>query len=122
MARILIVDDEEGIRSLLKRLLTLHGHTTDAAADGGEAIDRLQAKKYDLMITDNNMPKITGPQAIAVIRSSEKFRRLKIIMLTVASQTKDVDEVYGMGIDGYLLKPINVHKLLGTVATALNAA
>jgi CheY-like chemotaxis protein len=119
MAKILVVDDEEGVRSLLKRLLGLHNHAVDTANDGAEAIDQLQRKNYDLMIIDHRMPKITGPQAVEIIRSSGKFKALRVLMLTGVSFTKDVDAAYELGILGYLLKPINVQRLLQKVEGAL---
>jgi CheY-like chemotaxis protein len=119
MARILVVDDEEGVRALLKRLLGLHNHAVDTVNDGAEAIDQLQRKHYDLMIIDHRMPKITGPEALAVIRSSDKLKTLRVLMLTGVSLIKDVDEAFEMGILGYLIKPINVKKLLEKVEGSL---
>ena len=74
MARILVVDDEEPIRDLVKRLLCLHGHSVDTVIDGTEAVDQLQKKRYDLMIIDRFMPKMSGVDAVAMIRSSPKFQ------------------------------------------------
>lgn len=117
--KVLIVDDEAGVRAVLQRLLALHGYQADAVQDGGEAIDRLESGRYDLMIIDSSMPNISGPEAISIIRSSPKFKGLKIVMFTGASKTGDVDEAFGLGVDGYLLKPMNVGRLLNAVSTAL---
>jgi CheY-like chemotaxis protein len=121
-SKVLIVDDDVSVCALLKRLLALHGYAADAVSDGGEAIDRLQSQHYDLMIIDRGMPNISGPEAVAIIRSSPRFRDLKIVMFTGASLTKEVDEAFGLGIDGYLLKPVNVGRLLHTVSSALSPA
>jgi CheY-like chemotaxis protein len=120
--KVLVVDDEANVRSLLKRLLALHGYAADTVSDGEEAIDRLQSQHYDLMIIDNSMPKISGPEAISIIRSSPKFKDLKIVMFTGASLTKEVDAAFELGIDGYLLKPVNVGRFLSTVSSTLSAA
>lgn len=120
--KVLIVDDEAGVCAMIKRLLALHGYEADVVNDGGAAIDRIQSGNYDLMIIDNDMPRITGPEAVAIIRSSPRFKALKIIMFTGASQTKDVNEAYELGVDGYILKPMNVGRLLQTVSSALFAA
>lgn len=119
MARILIVDDEESIRDLVKRLLSLHGHSVETAVNGVEAVDRLQKQKYDLMIIDRYMPKMSGVDAVALIRTSPKFKDLKILMVTMTSTTKDVDEAFDAGVDGYVVKPFDMNKLLEKVNLTL---
>ena len=122
MARILVVDDEETVRAVVKRLLTLHDHSVDTAADGAEAIDRLQKRRYDLMIIDRNMPRMSGVEAVAVIRTSPRFKDLKILMVTQESTTKTIDEAYERGVDGYVVKPFDMNKLLQKVKLALPPA
>jgi DNA-binding response OmpR family regulator len=122
MARILVVDDEEQVRDLLRRLLSLHGHAVDTAADGGEAVDRLQKTAYDLMIIDRNMPKLSGMDAVAMLRTSPRFKRLKILMATMISTTKDVDEAFEAGVDGYVVKPFNMDALIAKVERTLLAS
>lgn len=119
MAKILVVDDEEPIRALVKRLLSLHGHAVDTADDGAAAIDQLQKKRYDLMIIDHFMPKMSGVDAVAVIRSSPKFKDLKILMVTQTSLTKDIDVAFEAGIDGYVIKPFNMKSILEKVESTL---
>ena len=119
MAKILVVDDEEPIRALVKRLLSLHGHAVDTADDGAAAVDQLQKKRYDLMIIDHFMPKMSGIDAVAVIRSSPAFRDLKILMVTLTSVTKDIDEAFEAGIDGYVIKPFNMNQILEKVEKTL---
>jgi len=119
MARILVVDDEEPIRELLRRLLSLHGHAVDTASNGAEAVDRLQKAAYDLMIIDRAMPKLSGVDAVAMLRTSPKFKRLKILMATMTSTTKDVDEAFEAGVDGYVVKPFNMEALVAKVERTL---
>lgn len=119
MAQILVVDDEASIREIARKLLTLHGHAVDTAADGSEAIERLEKKDYDLMLLDHFMPKIPGIQVVEIVRTSPKFKKLKILMLTSMTVTKDVDEAFEAGIDGYVIKPFNMKHLIETVKKAL---
>lgn len=119
MARILIVDDEEAIRDLVKRLLSLHGHSVDTASDGTEVVDQLQKKHYDLMIIDRSMPKMSGTDAVTLIRSSPKFKGLKILMVTLTSLNKDIDAAFEAGIDGYVIKPFDMNRLLEKVESTL---
>lgn len=119
MARILVVDDEAPIREIARKLLTLHGHKVDTAADGSLAIDMLEKTDYDLMLLDHFMPKISGIQTVSIVRTSPKFKKLKILMLTSLSVTKDVDEAFEAGIDGYIIKPFTMKHLIGKVEDTL---
>ncbi|MFA6092649.1 MAG: response regulator [Elusimicrobiota bacterium] len=119
MAKILIADDEEPIRSLVKRLLSIHGHKVDGAADGAEAIEMLQKGSYDLVILDRQMPKLSGIEVLAIVRTNPKFQSLKILMFTQASTTKDVDEAFESGVDGYIVKPFRGQQFFDKVQALL---
>ncbi len=119
MAHILIVDDEESIRELIKMVLETHGHTFDMATNGSEALEHLRKKKFDLVIMDRNMPKMTGVQAVAVLRTNPAFKDLKVIMCTSASVAKEVDEAFQAGANDYILKPLNLQLLATKVGKHL---
>lgn len=118
-ARILVVDDEASVRLMLTKLLILHGYAVDAVNDGAQAIDQLQKNSYGLMILDRYMPVMDGLTAASIIRSSPKFEDVKILMLTGDSVTKDVDDSYEAGIDGYIVKPFMVKNLLEKISHIL---
>lgn len=122
MGHILIVDDDESVRELIKDILTMHGHTMDLAANGSEAVAFVVKKPYDLVIMDRNMPKTDGVQAVAIIRSNPKYKSLKILMCTSVSVTREVDEAFEAGANDYILKPINMTQLVTKVAKALGQA
>lgn len=117
--RILIVDDEAPVRLMLTKLLTLHGYAVDAVEDGAQAIDQIQKCAYGLMILDRAMPVMDGLTAASIIRSSPRFADMKILMLTGDSVTRDVDDSFGAGIDGYIVKPFVVKSLLEKIAHIL---
>lgn len=119
MSRILVVDDEEAVRALLKRLLSLHSYTVDTAVDGADAVDQLQKRTYDLLIIDRNMPKMSGVDAVAILRTCPRFNALKILMLTHDSITRDIDEAFEKGVDGYIVKPFEMNKLLMKIERTL---
>lgn len=114
--RILVVDDEPSVRTMLKKLLVLHGHTVDTAGDGSEAIDRLESHTYGLMILDRFMPVMDGLTTAGIIRSSPKYKSMKILMLTGGSITKDVDDSFEAGVDGYVVKPFSIKNLIEKIA------
>lgn len=119
MADILIVDDEECIRDLLKEVVTVDGHKSHLAASGTEAFDILRKKSIDLVLVDRNMPGMSGIEIVQLIRRNPKTAKMKVLMCTAASVTKEVEEAFAAGADDYILKPLNFQAVLGKVAKAL---
>ena len=121
MARILIVDDEEYIRDLIKEILSPAGHEFHLAADGSRAVEVLRKKPVDLAIVDRNMPGISGIELVQLIRQNPKTASVKVLMCTASSVTKEVDEAFAAGADDYVLKPLNFAALTAKVSKALAA-
>lgn len=119
MARILIIDDEENIRALIKEVLIPQGHQFELAAGGAQALDILRKQKIDLVIIDRNMPGMTGIEVVQLIRQNPKTKGVKVLMCTASSVTKEIDEAFHAGADDYVLKPLSFPALLGKVAKAL---
>ena len=119
MARILIVDDEESIREIIKEALMALGHELKLAANGVEAFEILRRQTIDLAIVDRNMPGMTGIEVVQLIRQNPKTKGVKVLMCTGSSMTKDIDEAFNAGADDYVLKPLNFPALLGKVTKAL---
>lgn len=122
MAKILIVDDEESIRELVKEVLSSNGHEFYLAADGAQAFEVLRKKPLDLAIVDRNMPGMTGIEVVQLIRQNPKTSKMKVLMCTGSSVTKEIDEAFAAGADDYVLKPLNFAQLLAKVAKALGTA
>jgi CheY-like chemotaxis protein len=113
MSRILIVDDEESIRTLLGEVLGSNGYECDAVGTAMEALKRIEASDYSLVIMDQNMPLMTGAQAIGRLRSNPKHRGLPILMCTSRPLAEDV------GANAYIVKPIDLQRLLDAVKRAV---
>lgn len=122
MARVLIADDEEPIRDLIKEVLAAEGHEFLLAENGAQALELLRLKGADLCIIDRNMPGMSGIDVVKVIRSNPKLDKVKLLMCTAASVTAEIDEAFNAGADDYVLKPLNFPALLAKVAKALAKA
>lgn len=124
MARILIADDEEAIRDLIKEVISSAGgdHEFLLAENGAKALDLAKSKGADLAIIDRNMPGLSGIEVVQALRLNPKLAKLKILMCTAASVTKEIDEAFAAGADDYLLKPLNFQALIGKVVKALAKA
>jgi len=115
--RILVVDDEPMIRQLNIKMLIDAGYHVDAAEDGAVAWDTLQLKSYDLLITDNSMPKVSGVELIEKVRTAGMA--LPVIMATGSLPEREFTWHPKVKPAAVLLKPYTLAKFLGTVKTVL---
>lgn len=116
MANILIVDDDAAIRDLIKEVLAAQGHVFTMAASGAEALDRIGKTKFDLVILDRNMPKMSGLGVLKTLRASPATAKLKVLICTAAEMLAEVDEAFSAGATDYIVKPLDFAKLTAKVA------
>jgi DNA-binding response OmpR family regulator len=117
--RILLVDDEESIRTLLAFPLRKDGYEVVPAADGQEALDRFRETTFDLVVLDVMMPAVDGLEVCRRLRAGST---VPIIMLT--AKTEEVDKIVGLelGADDYITKPFSVREFRSRVKAALRRA
>ncbi len=117
--RILLVDDEQAIQTLLTYPLRKDGYEVVSAQDGREALDRFAAEQFDLVVLDIMMPRLDG---IEVCRRLRARSQVPIIMLT--AKDNEGDKVLGleMGADDYITKPFSVREFRSRVRAALRRA
>lgn len=113
MKRILLADDEEVLRMLTVDTLEDEGFEIDEAEDGQEAVDMLETKRYDLLILDYMMPRMTGLEVVKYVRA--KNTPIKILMLTAKSQQQDIECLKDAGANYYMAKPFSPTKLVEAV-------
>ncbi|MDD6255706.1 MAG: response regulator transcription factor [Eubacteriales bacterium] len=116
MARLLIVDDEEKIREVVKEYAEFEGYEIDEAEDGMEAVSMCRENDYDLIILDIMMPKLDGFSACKEIK---KIKDIPVIMMSARSE--EYDKLFGfeLGIDDYVTKPFSPKELMARVAAVL---
>jgi DNA-binding response OmpR family regulator len=115
-ARILLVDDEQAVQTLLTYPLRKEGYDVVAAMDGQEALDRFAEQRFDLVVLDIMLPKMDG---IEVCRRLRTHSQVPIIMLTAKGD--EIDKVVGleMGADDYITKPFSVREFRSRIKAAL---
>lgn len=114
--RILIVDDEEVVRSLCSRLLTPLGYPVETAADGRQALACLEKQPFDLVITDYKMPgDLDGLELGLLIK--RRFPGTQIILMTAFPAVDTAVEMLRMGAHDYLIKPFEQAELIRCVKT-----
>lgn len=106
--RILVVDDNDDNRYTLTLYLELEGYTNiETAQDGEEAIARLKAERFDLVLLDLQMPKVDGYQVLAWLKGEAPLRDLPVIMISALNEMNSVVRCIELGAVDYLLKPFN---------------
>ena len=116
--RLLIVEDEPGIRNLLAQLFRAEGYETDVAVDGEEAIVYLQKTVYDLLLMDVNMPGRTG---IEVLRHQDQIgRRVRTILMTALGEKEAMEEAKRLGVVAFFGKPFDIFELKKEVTVQIS--
>ncbi|MEM9217158.1 MAG: response regulator transcription factor [Cyanobacteria bacterium P01_F01_bin.150] len=116
---ILVADDDLGIRVAISDYLELSGYLVTTAADGQEALAKLEQELPHLLIADINMPRLNGHELVKRIRRRPLFRLLPVIFLTERTSVKDRVRGYEVGCDVYLPKPFNLEELSVIVRSLL---
>ena len=116
--RILVVDDEDALRTVLSSELEGEGYEVDQAADGDEAIEIVQKKPFHLVLLDIKMPKVDGFEVLKFIK--EKYPHVKVIMLTGFADLKNAIESKKLGAEDFVSKPYDLVDLLTTIERVLS--
>lgn len=109
MYKILITDDEEKIRALIKKYVIFEGHTAFEASNGMEAVEICQNETFDIIIMDIMMPELDGFSAVKEIR---KKQDIPVIMLSARGEEYDKIHGFELGIDDYVVKPFSPKELM----------
>ncbi|MBL0067905.1 MAG: response regulator [Chitinophagaceae bacterium] len=115
-SNILIVDDDDSIRSLLNQELGDAGYTIEEASNGKEALDKVRANRPDLIILDIMMPEMNGFDVAAVLKNDPNTMDIPIIVLSVV---QDKARGFRIGVDRYLTKPIDTNLLFNEIGSLL---
>jgi two-component system chemotaxis response regulator CheY len=110
--RILIVDDFSTMRRIVKNLLNDLGFMNTAEAeDGKSALTALHGSPFDFVVTDWNMPGMTGIELLKAIRSDPKLAKLPVLMVTAEAKREQIVEAAQCGVNGYIIKPFTADTL-----------
>jgi len=119
--KILIVEDNEINRKLLRDILRYHGYDVIEAVNGAEAVEMARAHKVDLILMDIQMPVMNGYEAIKTLRNNPLTKEIRIIAVTSFVMKGDKEKALEAGADEYLCKPIDTRELPVIVKRILEA-
>jgi two-component system chemotaxis response regulator CheY len=110
--KILIVDDFSTMRRIIKNLLRDLGFTNTSEADDGlTALPMLQSGAFDFLVTDWNMPGMSGIDLLREVRKDERLKSLPVLMVTAEAKREQIIEAAQAGVNGYVVKPFTAQAL-----------
>ena len=119
MKRILAVDDSASVRQMVHFTLQSAGYDVVDAVDGKDGLDKAGKNKFDMIITDLNMPNLDGIGLISAVRKLPGYSFVPILMLTTESQAEKKDAGRKAGATGWIVKPFNAEQLTGVLQKLL---
>lgn len=115
--QIMIVDDSATVRQVLRITLEDGGYEVMEAIDGQDALDQLTKSRFDLVVTDLQMPNLDGLSLIRAVRKDTCNRLTPIVVLTTESKTEIKEEGKAAGVSGWIIKPFKPEQILNVVRT-----
>lgn len=110
--KILIVDDSPTMRRILVNTVIKAGYSdVKEAEDGKDALAKLMAGDYELLMTDWNMPNMNGLELVQTVRADEKLKNIPILMVTTRNMKEDIVNAIKSGVNGYIVKPFDAKTL-----------
>ncbi|EED28582.1 chemotaxis protein CheY [Vibrio sp. 16] len=115
MTKILAVDDSVSIRQMVSHTLKDAGYQVETANDGQDALSKVMSTKFDVVISDVNMPNMGGFELVKALRAKPQYKFIPILMLTTETSTDKKMQGKSAGATGWLVKPFNPETLLKTL-------
>lgn len=115
MTKILAVDDSVSIRQMVSHTLKDAGYQVETANDGKDALNKVMGTKFDVVISDVNMPNMGGFELVKALREKPQYKFIPILMLTTETSADKKMQGKSAGATGWLVKPFNPETLLKTL-------
>jgi DNA-binding NtrC family response regulator len=121
MSKLLIIDDERGIRNTLREILADEGHEVEVAENGKQGLEMAQAKAYDLIFCDIKMPEMDGMELLKALKEGEDAIDTPIVMITGHGDVETAVQALKLGAYDFLVKPLDLNRILITTKNALES-
>ncbi len=121
MAKLLIIDDERGIRNTLREILADEGNDVDVAENGKQGHSMAQAKAYDLIFSDIKMPEMDGIELLTALKQGDETAETPVVMISGHGDVETAVQALKLGAYDFLLKPLDLNRILITTKNALES-
>ena len=119
--KVLVVEDSPTMRQLIVfALKRIRGFQISEANDGVDGLKKLSADKFDLIVTDINMPIMDGLKLVSMVRNDPNYKETPIIIITTEGANEDRERALALGANEYITKPIQTMQILETVKKLMN--
>ncbi len=118
--KILVSDDNQDMRNILRMRLEVNGYEVVEARDGEEALERFKEESPDLLILDLMMPKISGFEVCRMLKFDKMNEEVPIIVLSALDQQTDREKAISSGADAYFIKPFDLELLLAKIVSLID--
>lgn len=115
MKRILVIEDDESIRKLIAKFLSLHQWECLEAGNGAEAKMMLQREKTDLIICDINLPDMTGNDILTFVKGEQALSSIPFVVISAYTSQPDIDRSMALGANDYITKPFSYRDLVARI-------
>ena len=119
MTTILIIEDDDIVRKLVRKILVREGYQVMEASDGNSGTQLAQEKQPDLIICDIMMPQLNGYQVLELLQCNQETEAIPFIFLTAKAEKQHMRQGMQLGADDYLTKPFTKSELLGAISARL---
>ncbi|MRR33389.1 response regulator [bacterium] len=121
--KVLIIEDSPTMRQLIAfALKRLQGVRIVEASDGVDGLKKLSSEKFDLILTDINMPIMDGLKLVSLVRNDANYRTTPIVVITTEGAQEDRERALALGANDYITKPIQANRILDLARALLNPA
>jgi len=121
--KVLIIEDSPTMRQLIAfALKRLQGVRVVEASDGVDGLKKLSSDKFDLILTDINMPIMDGLKLVSLVRNDANYRTTPIVVITTEGAKEDRERALALGANDYITKPIQANRILDLARSLLNPA
>ena len=121
MAKLLIIDDERGIRNTLREILADEGHEVEVAENGKQGLEMARAKAFDLIFSDIKMPEMDGIELLSALKSGDEAVDTPVVMISGHGDVETAVQALKLGAYDFLLKPLDLNRILITTKNALES-
>jgi CheY-like chemotaxis protein len=122
MSRVLVIDDETVVGTILRYAFQVDGHETVVAGDGVSGIEMAHSEHPDIIVLDLMMPDITGYDVLEILRDDEETKDLPIVVLTAVTMQRERDRCMSKGADAVMIKPFDPRDVARAVGALLPSA
>ena len=122
MSRVLVIDDETVVGTILRYAFDVDGHETVVAGDGPTGIAMARSEQPDIIVLDLMMPEVTGYDVLEVLRDDDRTKELPIVVLTAVTMQRERDRCLSKGADAVMIKPFDPREVARAVGALLSPA